>query len=322
MGRERRSVRRLAALAIAALFLALAPAAAQAQSQGDKEKAKAHYERGEAFRRAGAHDKAAEEFQAAYKLFPRPALLFNIALAYQEGGDRARAVEYFDRFLKTNPQGDLANEALARKTALDRDLAAERDAEKARRAAAEAEARKRAEAEKQKQDAAARHEEGRRHATTGAHDDAIASFRAAYAIHPDPEILFDLGESLRASGDAKQALTTFNRYRVEAPTGPRAGDAIERIAALEREIAAAAGGPGGGTSTPAFVAGGQVEQRAEPASKKSRVVWLSLAAAAIGTGVLLDLGPGSSRNGELEGKDFAPVALYAVGGVLGLYGVF
>jgi hypothetical protein len=50
--------------------------------------------------------------------------------------------------------------------------------------------------------------------------------------------------------------------------------------------------------------------------------WVAIGVVLIGIGVAGDLGPGSTRNGELDGNDFVPVGLYGLGGAAMWVGVF
>jgi hypothetical protein len=89
--------------------------------------------------------------------------------------------------------------------------------------------------------------------------------------------------------------------------------------------AAPTAAPPAAAAAPAYLAPttGRVDATARPAEEPSnRVLWLSLAAVAIGSGVALDVAPFSARNGELEAADFAPLALYSLGTLFVIKGVF
>ena len=53
--------------------------------------------------RAKKYEEAAEQFKIAYKLVPFRDLLFNVARAYEEQGDRGNAVKYYKLYLDTQP---------------------------------------------------------------------------------------------------------------------------------------------------------------------------------------------------------------------------
>jgi tetratricopeptide (TPR) repeat protein len=55
---------------------------------------------------AQRYEESIPEFQAAYKIDARPALLFNIAQAYRKAGRPKEAIEYYDRYLEADPKID------------------------------------------------------------------------------------------------------------------------------------------------------------------------------------------------------------------------
>ena len=52
---------------------------------------------------AGDYDGGIERFQQAYDLVPHPAVLYNIACAYADDGQYENAIDYFERYLATEP---------------------------------------------------------------------------------------------------------------------------------------------------------------------------------------------------------------------------
>ncbi|MGE0547897.1 MAG: hypothetical protein AB7O24_34235 [Kofleriaceae bacterium] len=84
---------------IAAVMCSAVTAAATPsdQSRAEFAKAQAQYS-------AGHYLEAAALFEAAYKLDPDPAYLFNIAQAYRLGRDCAKSLEYFERFRAEVPE--------------------------------------------------------------------------------------------------------------------------------------------------------------------------------------------------------------------------
>ncbi|MCS6913526.1 MAG: tetratricopeptide repeat protein [Myxococcales bacterium] len=79
--------------------LAAQPQASTADST--VEAARALFERGEKHFQAGRFLEAAADFEAAYKLTPRPDLLYDAAQAYERAGDPARAVEMYQAYLRS-----------------------------------------------------------------------------------------------------------------------------------------------------------------------------------------------------------------------------
>src|SRR5262249_40072419 len=90
-GGSMRTMTLLAVLASLAVGTA-APRAAAAQTAKAERAAKAHYLKGAKLFNAKQYDQALAEYRAAYALSPKPALLFNIARALHEKGDRTEAL--------------------------------------------------------------------------------------------------------------------------------------------------------------------------------------------------------------------------------------
>ncbi len=71
----------------------------------DEDLAREHTKRGMAAYNLGNYTEAASEFEAAYRLFLDPALLFNIAQAYRLNGDVDKALNGYRSYLRTVPPG-------------------------------------------------------------------------------------------------------------------------------------------------------------------------------------------------------------------------
>ena len=95
---------RLLAAALIASLLALSAPPAFAQ-QSEQEQARDHYKKGLAAYNLGQYSEAAAEFEAAYRLFLDPALLFNIAQAHRMNGEMEKALGGYRAFLRTAPPG-------------------------------------------------------------------------------------------------------------------------------------------------------------------------------------------------------------------------
>ena len=90
-----------------------------------------HYEAGQA-------REAIVELERAYAIRPLPRLLYNLGRAHERAGSFTVAVDYYNRFLQTNPDpeaGAIAREAMA---TAQRRAAETQQAEQARQAAAQA----------------------------------------------------------------------------------------------------------------------------------------------------------------------------------------
>jgi hypothetical protein len=148
-------MRRRALASIVGLLVVVSAASAHAAVAADKKKAKSHYKLGLEYQKEGQYLQAADEYRAAYALTPRPELLYNIARAYQLGGDRKNATDYYQKFLDQVPEGEAADEArqflaqMARE-ADEEERARKEEARRKQQEADEAEAKRK----KQEQDAA------------------------------------------------------------------------------------------------------------------------------------------------------------------------
>jgi tetratricopeptide (TPR) repeat protein len=78
--------------------------ASESESESIKtELAKKHYELGEKLYQTSAYQEALQEFEKAYKLEARPALLFNIARCHEVMGQLEQAVSNYELYLKRDP---------------------------------------------------------------------------------------------------------------------------------------------------------------------------------------------------------------------------
>lgn len=124
------------AIALAAAFLFTPSASFAQRSRAQLDEARHHMEQGQAYFLQGRFSEAAGEFETAYGVQPFSAFLYNAGVAYESGGDLARAVEFFGRYVERDPTASDRAEVEARVEAL-RGRIAEREAQ---RAAARAEA--------------------------------------------------------------------------------------------------------------------------------------------------------------------------------------
>ncbi len=113
---------------------ALVPRAAQAQapsatpapgavSPEDEEKARGHFRLGRAYYDNGNFAQAAIEFEEAYRISQRSALLYNIYLAYRDANDTRHAAESLRKYLELQQDVENRGQLEARLAALDRSLA-------------------------------------------------------------------------------------------------------------------------------------------------------------------------------------------------------
>jgi tetratricopeptide (TPR) repeat protein len=70
-------------------------------------------------------------------------------------------------------------------------------------------------------------------AKLGDFDTAINFYQKAYQLVPHPTLIFDIAEAQRLAGRIEPALSLYKRYLSDAPSGPLAQDARDRIAGIE-----------------------------------------------------------------------------------------
>jgi tetratricopeptide (TPR) repeat protein len=121
----------VALMAVLACGTAMAgPPAAPRQDDEKTAAAKRFYETGTLLFERGEFLDAAKEFERAYREAARPELLYNIASAYDKGGDRKKAVENYRKYMSAMPNSPDVASSKARADVLDRE-AKELDAAKA-----------------------------------------------------------------------------------------------------------------------------------------------------------------------------------------------
>jgi hypothetical protein len=86
------------------LCTALLGAHVPAGAQTDDENARIHFESGAAYLKQSDNESALREFQAAYSLSKRPALLLNIANVYERMGKPKEAVDSLTKYLEEDPK--------------------------------------------------------------------------------------------------------------------------------------------------------------------------------------------------------------------------
>jgi tetratricopeptide (TPR) repeat protein len=88
---------------LAVCVFVMSASARAAPTLDDEPIARDHYATGLAYYEKNDYRQAVREFLAAYKLAPRPPFLYNIARAYEKLGDPGRALDFYERYLKTSP---------------------------------------------------------------------------------------------------------------------------------------------------------------------------------------------------------------------------
>jgi len=91
-------------------------------SPENEEKARAHFRLGRAYYDNGDFAKAAVEFEAAYAISQRAALLYNIYLAYRDANDTRNAAEALRKYLQLESKVENRGQLESRLAALERSL--------------------------------------------------------------------------------------------------------------------------------------------------------------------------------------------------------
>lgn len=94
------------------------------------------------------------------------------------------------------------------------------------------------EAHAQREEALDHFEQAEAYFRAGAFDEAVAEYRAAYALVPEPVLLFDIGLALENHGDAGHAIEYYRRYLADDPGGVKVAEARARLEALSDRLAA------------------------------------------------------------------------------------
>ena len=95
------AVRTVSLSLVVAALLAFAAAPAQAQ---DAEKARQLFQQGSKYYDLGQFDKAIEAWQQGYDQKPDPGFLYNIAQAYRQKQDAAKAIFFYKGYLRNSPK--------------------------------------------------------------------------------------------------------------------------------------------------------------------------------------------------------------------------
>jgi tetratricopeptide (TPR) repeat protein len=86
--------------------------------------------------------------------------------------------------------------------------------------------------------AKAHFQQGKAFQDARAFDRAIIEYQAAYAIAPQPELLFNIGQCYRLGGQPRSAVLYYQRYLQLVTDGGASDEARAHVAALRRDIAA------------------------------------------------------------------------------------
>ncbi len=258
----RRIVARGAWLLVGVVLWGIAGDSARADARTD---ARRYFRRGMAMIAEGKAnrdpdqvERGIEELIRAYETLPHPNVLYNVARAYVDLGDYDKALDFFRRYLDTDPED--RETVLRYIAALEERIAARRREEEARRAAREA-----AEAPEE----AAQAQEGPAPTMPAATEEEIANLEAA-AQRLDALAQATGSQELR---ERAEALRTFaqalRERRLAAPAAGTSGESVQQAQQAEAAEAGGTADEGGepasseGASEPSEPEGSGAERFAE-----------------------------------------------------------
>ncbi len=77
------------------------------------------------------------------------------------------------------------------------------------------------------------------HYKAGEYDPAVEEFEAGYALRPEPQYLFNLGQASRLGHHSDKALDYYKQYLAALPEAPNRAAVEQRIAEVQKELEAA-----------------------------------------------------------------------------------
>jgi tetratricopeptide (TPR) repeat protein len=157
------------------------------------------FERGHEAFKAGRTQEAASAFIEAYSHKPLPQFLYNAGASYHKGGDNARAIEYYQRYLNAAPD---APDAAKVRTTIDKLHQANGSALIDPRAIDPADQRI----------AQRAFDRGLQAWNEGRFVDASKAFAEAYKHAPRPALLYNVAASLDKAGDTQGAVRVYQEY--------------------------------------------------------------------------------------------------------------
>ena len=219
----------VAALLLVALALLLSHAGPARADDDPREAAREHYAQGLKLAGQNGYQAALDEFIRAYAISPQFAVLYNIAQCYVALGHTAEAIEALSRYLREGgdrlPAGrrELVGSQIAR---LGAQLA---------RPSRAAEG-----ASELPQDAREHYLRGLELVGQNAYRPALEELNAAYAIRPEPGVLYSIGQCHVALGHVREGIEALSTYLREGQDRmpPGRHDLIEvQLALLESRMA-------------------------------------------------------------------------------------
>jgi tetratricopeptide (TPR) repeat protein len=183
------------------------------------------FERGQVAFNEGRTKDAAGAFIEAWSHKPLPQFLHNAAASYHKGGDNAKAIEYYQRYLDAAPAASDADRVRkiidklhqANGSALIKPNEMSADHRKAAQSA---------------------FDEGQLAWQQGRWTDAAKAFAEAYRHMPAPDFLYNQAASLDKAGDTRGAVRSYQEYLNAAPNAKDADKVRTRIDQLLERVGA------------------------------------------------------------------------------------
>src|SRR5437763_14279757 len=97
--------------------------------QYDKNAARAAFDRGTRHYNLAEYPKALDEFREAYRNYPEPSFLYNIAQCYRQVGDKPNAIPFYRTYLRETPSAPNRDEVNRLISSLERAVAEEQMAQ-------------------------------------------------------------------------------------------------------------------------------------------------------------------------------------------------
>jgi iron complex outermembrane receptor protein len=170
----------------AALALTIVLSSSSRAHADTRADAKRYFQQGMTLIEQGKALEGIDLLKKAYALRPHPSVLFNIARAYSAAGSIDPAIEYFERYLDSDPQ----------------------DGERVQQTIAELKERKKLRGLV---------DEGMTAIDEGRYTEGIALLRRAYDTKPHPNILFNIARAYEDAHDYRRAITAYERYAKLTP---------------------------------------------------------------------------------------------------------
>jgi len=306
----------------------------------DKDMAAAHYKQGTELYKAGKFDAAFDEYEGAYKLLPRPLVIYHMARAKQAAGKLVEALALYRRYLSEQPSGKAASDARTQADAIAKQLASSAAAAPSsppRGTAPSADASPGAARPATSPDGASRPGANSPDATSPGTPAGTTSNRAPST---SPASQRDAPRTITPptpSGASPGAARTPGSG-ASSPGGQSGATSPPVVAHTDRSKvptpSAATTEPAPGTRVP-DLRPERVTPRLQAANSEPKITvvapaqrtstrrygWLAVAAGAGLAGVLIDAVPASASNGRFDAVDIVPVGLYGAAALAVAHGL-